>query len=477
MKKLIAFLITIPLMMQTVFAYSGASNWAKTELDKAEKYGLITDKIKDNMKAEITREEFAELAVRLYEISTGKVAKYNDGDTFLDTNNNEIYKAFDLKIVNGTDMEKRLFSPKEFTNREQVSAMFYRTILAVYPGSSFKVEGKLNFTDSNKISSFAIEPIKFMNKYELLKGANNKIDPKGRCTREMAVLISVRILEKLLDGTFEANISNDNNIKNPTNLSPEQIVINDYEILKGDYKIQSLGEDAYIFVSLDKLQYSLKIPYNSFYIFPEVIKNGNNIDFVWNSKNGVILKVEMELGSKEIIINGTAYDAGFAPIVEGDKIFINLAPFTTALDMEINANSSNDVYFIQYKEQFPLKLLIGTWSDVETNLFVQFEEIGTGYKSLPSFAQSFIFDSNGNYQLRMVAVGGFKDTFIGQKGKYKILGNVIMLYDIQETLYKGNPFQLIYKDKYLDKPEYLFIEDYNEIENKINIDGEWVNKK
>ena len=57
--------------------YKGASTWAVPELDKADGYGLITDKIKDNMSVPITREEFAEIAVRLYEINTGKAAIYS----------------------------------------------------------------------------------------------------------------------------------------------------------------------------------------------------------------------------------------------------------------------------------------------------------------------------------------------------------------------------------------------------------------
>ena len=64
LKRLLAGLLMISLMTQTAFAYSGASNWAIGELDKAEGYGLITDKIKGNMKAAITREEFAEIAVK-----------------------------------------------------------------------------------------------------------------------------------------------------------------------------------------------------------------------------------------------------------------------------------------------------------------------------------------------------------------------------------------------------------------------------
>ncbi len=58
--------------------YSGASSWAEAELDRALEYGFITDRIRDNMGAGITREEFAEVAVKMYEKYTGKTASYTD---------------------------------------------------------------------------------------------------------------------------------------------------------------------------------------------------------------------------------------------------------------------------------------------------------------------------------------------------------------------------------------------------------------
>ena len=46
--------------------YSGASDWAKPELDRAAGYGLIPDILKNaDMTKPITREEFAELSLLL----------------------------------------------------------------------------------------------------------------------------------------------------------------------------------------------------------------------------------------------------------------------------------------------------------------------------------------------------------------------------------------------------------------------------
>ena len=63
-----------------------ASQWATEELNKAEKAGLIPDLLKGvDLTRPITREEFAELAVKLYEKSTGKAAIPSSPNPFLAT--------------------------------------------------------------------------------------------------------------------------------------------------------------------------------------------------------------------------------------------------------------------------------------------------------------------------------------------------------------------------------------------------------
>src|SRR5690606_4502364 len=55
--------------------WSNASQWATAELQKANDAGLIPDILKGaDLTKPITREEFAELSVKLYEKSTNKAA-------------------------------------------------------------------------------------------------------------------------------------------------------------------------------------------------------------------------------------------------------------------------------------------------------------------------------------------------------------------------------------------------------------------
>ena len=71
------------------------------ELDKAAEYGLITSSIKDKMSEPITREEFLELAVLLYEKTTKETAQPESPNPFTDSNNPEVLKAYKIGIVTG----------------------------------------------------------------------------------------------------------------------------------------------------------------------------------------------------------------------------------------------------------------------------------------------------------------------------------------------------------------------------------------
>lgn len=187
-------------------AWSEASSWATVELKKADDYGLIPDSLKGaDMTRPITREEFAELAVKLYEKTTGTAATAVSPNPFTDTTNLEILKAFKLGVTTGTSATT--FAPKELTNREQVATMLSRAIRVMAPGGDFSTDGAPIFTDQKDISSWALEHVKFMSKAGIIKGADGKFMPKATTTaqtatgyatttREQAIAMSVRSYEQ-----------------------------------------------------------------------------------------------------------------------------------------------------------------------------------------------------------------------------------------------------------------------------------------
>lgn len=180
--------------------YFGASDWAKGGLDRAQGYGFITDRIKDNMSGPITREEFAEVAVKLYEIYTGKKAEVAPTSTFTDTTNTEILKAYKLGIVSGIGNNK--FAPQMPINREQMASMLYRVVGAIKPDADMSIEGAPIFADEKEIAPYFINNVKFMAKNGFIGGVgNNKFAPKATSTREQAVIVAVKVYETYVELT------------------------------------------------------------------------------------------------------------------------------------------------------------------------------------------------------------------------------------------------------------------------------------
>ena len=193
---------------ETVTIGLKSSSWAAAEIEKADGYGLIPDSLSGkDLTRPVTREEFCELALLLYEKTTGTVPAPVSANPFTDTNNTQILKAFSLGITTGTSATT--FSPKKLINREQCAAMLFRTIKAIAPDANYSVAGVPDFADQKYISAYAVEATKYMSKLGIIKG-DQKVNfmPKavtstqeaagyGMATREAAILMSVRTYEAI----------------------------------------------------------------------------------------------------------------------------------------------------------------------------------------------------------------------------------------------------------------------------------------
>lgn len=188
--------------------YSDASTWAETELKKANDLGLIPEILKGaDMTKPITREEFCELAVLLYEKITDKSVDPVSPNPFTDTRNEQILKAYKIGITAGTSTTT--FSPNVLINREQCAAMLFRTIKAIKPDGDYSIAGIKDFPDQKFISAWAVDATKYMSKVGIITGdAHGNFMPKattsaqvatgyGMATREQAIALSVRIYDKM----------------------------------------------------------------------------------------------------------------------------------------------------------------------------------------------------------------------------------------------------------------------------------------
>lgn len=197
MKKIILFPVLVCILMSqlgyTAFAALGkASEWAVPELTKAEAYGLIPDSLKNDMSKAITRKEFAEVCIRVYELTTGEAAEAAPASTFSDTQDVNVLKAFQLGIVTGIGEGK--FGPDMTTNREQIATMLIRLLSALTPGLHSFPQNP-GYTDENQISAWAQDSVDQATQLKFITGWDNQFHAKGLCTREMAVIIAKRVYE------------------------------------------------------------------------------------------------------------------------------------------------------------------------------------------------------------------------------------------------------------------------------------------
>ena len=177
--------------------WKNASDWAEPELKTAKKYNLIPDVLNGtDMQKQITRKEFAAVVVKLYEKLSGRTAVAASKDSFKDTTDTEVLKAFKLGITYGMGDDK--FEPDFLITREQVATMLHRTILKAKGDLVFDINTVKKFDDNAEISDWAQDAVYFMSENNIVNGVGeNKFDAKSNTTREASLAISVRGYDNL----------------------------------------------------------------------------------------------------------------------------------------------------------------------------------------------------------------------------------------------------------------------------------------
>ncbi len=191
--------------------FSNTLSYGMPALKKAGDMGLIPDSLKGtDMKKNITREEFAEVALLMYEKATGILdTQPISPNPFTDTVNPQILKAFKLGIVKGVSATE--FLPDALINREQVAAILARTIRLIASDADYSIDGAPGFSDRKDISDWALNDCLYMAKIGIIKGTDGRFMPRAitdaqkavgyaNTSREQALAMSVRAIEKLNDG-------------------------------------------------------------------------------------------------------------------------------------------------------------------------------------------------------------------------------------------------------------------------------------
>ncbi|MGM9552090.1 MAG: S-layer homology domain-containing protein [Clostridia bacterium] len=201
MKKVVALLLVISMafsVSMAVFAQSEPDEWAAAEVDyQGARFLKSVIKSEIDYKKEITREEFAVIALYIYaSMSNMEIPKMSVSNPFTDCNNPFVVTAYGLGLVKGVSETE--FAPDLSVTREQICVMLYRIADKFIPEDvdfSSYLPSLSEFADGSEVSDWAEDAVKFMVMAELIKGTDeNKINPLGNCTVQEALIIAKRAL-------------------------------------------------------------------------------------------------------------------------------------------------------------------------------------------------------------------------------------------------------------------------------------------
>ena len=191
-KKIILSVLAVTAVTTTTAFAADLSGWAVSEYQSANEAGLVSYSIVSNdMKDNITRQEFCELAVNLYKkLSNESELIEPEVSPFTDTDNMAVAQAYCYGIVSGTD--DNTFTPDRLVTREEMAKMLVSTLtageadFALSDGSdSYVIDC---FNDGGAISSWARTSVITALNYSLMNGVDEySFKPTSATTREQAI--------------------------------------------------------------------------------------------------------------------------------------------------------------------------------------------------------------------------------------------------------------------------------------------------
>lgn len=180
---------------------SGASGWAQSVVLDAYSKKLLTPTTSGGFQAQITRLQFAELAVNMIEQATG-TAIPPSGTEFSDTSDTAALKAAAAGVTNGKG--EGIFKPQDLITRQEICTMLKRAAgyveqakgISAFSNTDTAVNPK--FTDSGNIDSWAVEGMALMTNNGIMGGVTEtELAPKDNTTVEQAIALASRLYSLL----------------------------------------------------------------------------------------------------------------------------------------------------------------------------------------------------------------------------------------------------------------------------------------
>lgn len=194
---------------------SQLSSWSIDTVNDVLNKGILDPELIDELLAEpkeaLTRAEYCEMLVKLYESYENPASKYNpdENKSFKDISQlsertqKSILKADAVGIMRGvTETE---FKPDELLNRQLAATFLRETYYAIYGYEIDMSKGEWanKFKDESEIIDWAYESVRFANALGILNGSAGKFNPHDTVTHEIGLVIMSRAFEAFHNLEYE----------------------------------------------------------------------------------------------------------------------------------------------------------------------------------------------------------------------------------------------------------------------------------
>lgn len=171
-------------------AWQKPSAWAEKEITRAIDEGIVPAILQNNYMDDITRGEFCSIAVNLYESMTKK--EISGRVKFYDNVLLSVEKLAYEGIVHGLGNNK--FNPNGKIKREEAAVILSKLSEKLGMNSA---SGDISFTDSQSISTWAIDDVKKVYTKGIMQGVSERrFSPKSHYTKEQAIATLIRLKDK-----------------------------------------------------------------------------------------------------------------------------------------------------------------------------------------------------------------------------------------------------------------------------------------
>lgn len=188
-----------PTVEPTVEETATPSAWAAAEVYGAIDAGIVPSFTGDPEYTDaITRLQFAQLIVEMVEAVTGTAITPVDSDTFTDTTDQAVLKAYGAGIVSGYSSGK--FAPDATTTRQQIAAMIDRAITYIQAETGVDLaplSGDLSaFADGDAVSAYAVEAMARLTANGIMNGTTTTtLSPSNTTSVQVSVVLVYRLYQ------------------------------------------------------------------------------------------------------------------------------------------------------------------------------------------------------------------------------------------------------------------------------------------